>query len=157
MHDFINGGAANLVTEFTETESGKRNDRPQLAEALAVCKKQKAKLVFAKLDRLARNEAFISNLMGLGADFVAVDRPGANRLTIHILAAERTYLAGASGGRDSLDLDQPVVIGETGNHNQRVGGPDGHQPFIHDRLAPGAGAVEVFLADDIGCRPHDVV
>ena len=39
VHDFIKGGAANLVAEFTETESGKRNDRPQLAEALAVCKK----------------------------------------------------------------------------------------------------------------------
>ena len=48
VHVFINGGAANLVAEFTETESGKRNDRPQLAEALAVCKKQKAKLVIAK-------------------------------------------------------------------------------------------------------------
>jgi len=68
------------------------NDRPQLAEALAVCKKQKAKLVIAKLDRLARNRlarnvAFISNLMGSGVDFVAVDMPDANRLTVHILAA----------------------------------------------------------------------
>ena len=87
MHDFINGGAANLVAEFTETESGKRNDRTQLAEALAVCKKQKAKLVIAKLDRLARNVAFISNMMRSGVDFVAVDMPDANRLTVHILAA----------------------------------------------------------------------
>ena len=85
--DFINGGAANLVAEFTETESGKRNDRPQLAEALAVCKRHKAKLVIAKLDRLARNVAFISNLMESGVDFVAVDMPDANRLTVHILAA----------------------------------------------------------------------
>ncbi len=85
--DFINGGAANLIAEFTETESGKRNDRPELAEALAVCKKDKAKLVIAKLDRLARNVAFISNLMESGVDFVAVDMPDANRLTVHILAA----------------------------------------------------------------------
>ena len=63
------------------------NDWPQLAEALAVCKTQKAKLVIAKLDRLARNVAFISNLMGSGVDFVAVDMPDANRLTVHILAA----------------------------------------------------------------------
>ena len=76
-----------MVAKFTETESGKRNDRPQLAEALAVCKKQKAKLVIAKLDRLARNVAFISNLMESGVDFVAVDMPDANRLTVHILAA----------------------------------------------------------------------
>jgi len=85
--DFINGGAANLIAEFTETESGKRNDRPQLAEALKACKKHKGKLVIAKLDRLARNVAFISNLMESGVDFVAVDMPDANRLTVHILAA----------------------------------------------------------------------
>ncbi len=85
--DFINGGAANLIAEYTETESGKRNDRPQLAEALTVCKKHKARLVIAKLDRLARNVAFISNLMESGVDFVAVDMPDANRLTVHILAA----------------------------------------------------------------------
>ena len=85
--DFINGGAASLVAEFTEVESGKRNDRPELAEALKACKKHKAKLVIAKLDRLARNVAFISNLMESKVDFVAVDMPDANRLTVHILAA----------------------------------------------------------------------
>ena len=85
--DFINGGTANLIAEFTETESGKRNDRPQLAEALKLCRKEKAKLVIAKLDRLARNVSFISNLMESGVDFVAVDMPDANRLTVHILAA----------------------------------------------------------------------
>ena len=66
--DFINGGAANLIAEFTETESGKRNDRPQLAEALKLCRKEKAVLIIAKLDRLARNVAFISNLMESGVD-----------------------------------------------------------------------------------------
>ena len=85
--DFINGGAANLIAEFTEIESGKRNDRPELAEALKLCRKEKAVLVIAKLDRLARNVAFISNLMESGVDFVAVDMPDANRLTVHILAA----------------------------------------------------------------------
>ena len=85
--DFINGGAANLIAEFTEIESGKRNDRPQLAEALKLCRKEKAVLVIAKLDRLARNVAFISNLMESGVDFQAVDMPDANRLTVHILAA----------------------------------------------------------------------
>jgi DNA invertase Pin-like site-specific DNA recombinase len=76
-----------IVAEFTEIESGKKNDRPQLAQALAVCKAEKATLVIAKLDRLARNVAFIANLMEGGADFVACDMPHANRLTLHILAA----------------------------------------------------------------------
>ena len=81
-------GAGQLAGEFTEIESGKRhNNRPQLAAALADCKKRRLTLVIAKLDRLARNVHFISGLMESGADFVAVDMPQANRLTIHILAA----------------------------------------------------------------------
>jgi DNA invertase Pin-like site-specific DNA recombinase len=85
--DHLNGGKWELVAEFTEVESGKRNDRPELARALDLCRKQKATLVIAKLDRLARNVHFISGLMQSGVDFVAVDMPQANRLTVHILAA----------------------------------------------------------------------
>ncbi len=79
------GGA--IVAEFQEVESGKKNDRPQIAAALAVCRGRRATLIIAKLDRLARNVAFISSLMESGVDFVAVDNPYATRLTIHILAA----------------------------------------------------------------------
>lgn len=84
---YLNGGSWSLVGEVTEVESGKRNDRPKLAEALALCRVHGASLVIAKLDRLARNVAFISNLMESGVEFVAVDFPQANRLTVHILAA----------------------------------------------------------------------
>jgi DNA invertase Pin-like site-specific DNA recombinase len=58
--DYLDGGQWQLVTEFTEVESGKRSDRPELEKALAACKKHKAKLVIAKLDRLSRNLAFIA-------------------------------------------------------------------------------------------------
>jgi DNA invertase Pin-like site-specific DNA recombinase len=80
-------GRGDIVQSFTEIESGKRNDRPEIAEALEACRKYKAILVIAKLDRLARNVHFISGLMESGVEFVAVDMPEANRLTIHILAA----------------------------------------------------------------------
>jgi DNA invertase Pin-like site-specific DNA recombinase len=76
-----------LVDEYEEIESGKRNDRPQIAAALAACRAKRAVLVIAKLDRLARNVAFISALMDSGVDFVAADMPLANRLTVHVLAA----------------------------------------------------------------------
>jgi DNA invertase Pin-like site-specific DNA recombinase len=79
--------AANLLSEYTEIESGKRKDRPELAKALAHARRSKATLVVAKLDRLARNVAFLSALMESNADFVACDMEHANRLTIHILAA----------------------------------------------------------------------
>ena len=59
VQQYLNGGTWSLIGEFTEIESGKRNERPELAKALAACKRQKAKLVIAKLDRLSRNLAFI--------------------------------------------------------------------------------------------------
>lgn len=83
----LNGGDWRLVAEVVEVESGKRNDRPKLAEALRLCRLHNATLIIAKLDRLARNVAFIAALMDSGAEFVAVDFPQANRLTVHILAA----------------------------------------------------------------------
>ncbi len=85
--DYLDGGNWQLLGEFVEVESGKRNDRPELAKALAACKKHRATLVIAKLDRLARNVAFIANLMDGKVDFVCCDMPQATRLTIHVLAA----------------------------------------------------------------------
>jgi DNA invertase Pin-like site-specific DNA recombinase len=84
---YLDGGSWTLVAEFVEVESGKHADRPQLAAALAACRKNKAKLVIAKLDRLSRNLAFIATLMDSGVEFIAVDNPHANKLTVHILAA----------------------------------------------------------------------
>jgi DNA invertase Pin-like site-specific DNA recombinase len=86
--DYLNGGRWKLVGEFTEVESGKRGvDRPVLDQALAACRVHRATLVIAKLDRLARNVEFTAKLMNSDIEFVAVDFPQANRLTIHILAA----------------------------------------------------------------------
>ncbi len=80
-------GRGEVLGEFVEVESGRKDNRPQLASALDLCRRKRAVLVIAKLDRLARSVAFISNLMESGVEFVAVDMPEANRLTLHILAA----------------------------------------------------------------------
>jgi DNA invertase Pin-like site-specific DNA recombinase len=114
---YLNGGSWTLDGEFVEVESGKRNDRPELAKALAVCRKRKAKLVIAKLDRLGRNVAFIATLMESGVEFVAVDNPHATKLTIHILAAvaehereaisERTKAALAAAKARGRQLGNP--------------------------------------------------
>lgn len=80
-------GRGEIIAEYVEVETGKRTDRPKLLEALAACRQHRAILLIAKLDRLARNVAFIANLMNSDVEFVAVDMPTANRLTIHILAA----------------------------------------------------------------------
>jgi DNA invertase Pin-like site-specific DNA recombinase len=84
---FLHGHGELILERFIEIESGRKNDRPQLAAALEACRRHKAALLIAKLDRLARNVHFISGLMESGMEFVAVDMPEANRLTIHILAA----------------------------------------------------------------------
>jgi DNA invertase Pin-like site-specific DNA recombinase len=83
-------GRGTTIAEFTEVEST-RNRRPKLQAALELCRVKKATLLIARLDRLARNVAFISNLMESCVDFVAADMPEANRLTIHILAAVAEY------------------------------------------------------------------
>src|SRR3954470_21414184 len=79
--DFLSGGRSDLVAEFVEVESGKRDDRPKLAEALATCGLYGATLVIAKLDRLSRDAHFLLGLEKAGVDFVAADMPTANRLT----------------------------------------------------------------------------
>jgi DNA invertase Pin-like site-specific DNA recombinase len=101
---YLNGRDWTLVREVLEVESGKRNDRPALADALKLCRKHKATLVIAKLDRLARNVAFISNLMESGVEFVAVDMPQANRFVVHIMAAVAEQEAEAISKRTKAAL-----------------------------------------------------
>jgi DNA invertase Pin-like site-specific DNA recombinase len=81
-------GAEQPIAEYTEIESGKRHsNRPQLLAALAHCKKLKATLVIARLDRLARNVHFVSGLMETGVPFVAADMPEATPFMLHVYAA----------------------------------------------------------------------
>jgi len=86
VREYLNGGDWKLVGEFTEVETGKRSDRPELTRALAMCRLHGAKLVIAKLDRLSRNAHFLLGLQDSGADFVAADMPNANQLTVGIMA-----------------------------------------------------------------------
>jgi DNA invertase Pin-like site-specific DNA recombinase len=101
---YLNGGSWKLVQEVVEVESGKRNDRPAIAEALSLCRLHRATLVIAKLDRLARNVHFISSLMEAGVEFVACDFPQANRLTVHILAAVAEHEASMISARTTAAL-----------------------------------------------------
>lgn len=106
-----------LAQEFTEIESGRKNDRPQLQAALFLCRRQKATLVIARLDRLARNVAFIANLMESGVEFVAVDMPHANRLTLHILAAV------AEHEREMISKRTKDALAAAKARGQRLGNP----------------------------------
>ena len=116
--DYLNGGAWELVGEFIEVESGKRSDRPQLVLALEGCRKHKARLVIAKLDRLSRNLAFIATLMEAGVEFVAADMPFANKLTIHILAAV------AEHEREAISERTKAALAAAKARGTRLGTPD---------------------------------
>jgi DNA invertase Pin-like site-specific DNA recombinase len=80
-----------IIQEFKEVESTRKNNRPKLMQALDESKSTKSILLVAKLDRLDRNVAFISKLMESNVDFIAVDNPHANKLTLHIQAAFAEY------------------------------------------------------------------
>src|SRR4051812_13399101 len=115
VRSFLDGGSWMLTAEVTEVESGKRNDRPELDRALGLCRLYGATLIVAKLDRLARNVAFISKRMESGVDF-----PQANRLTVHILAAvaeheaamisQRTKAALAAAKARGIKLGNPANL-----------------------------------------------
>lgn len=119
VQQYLNGGAWDLVGEYTDIESGKNDDRPELAKAIAAAKRAQARLLIAKLDRLSRKLSFVASLMESGVRFVACDNPEANELTIHILAAvaqaerkaisERTRAALAAAKARGVKLGNPEL------------------------------------------------
>lgn len=86
VDSYLNGGRWAVIRELVEVESGKRADRPKLAEALSLCRLHGAVLLVAKLDRLSRNAAFLFNLRDAGVKFIAADMPEANEMTVGIMA-----------------------------------------------------------------------
>ena len=104
-------GKGEIVAEYVEIESGKKNDRPQLARALAEAKRIGAVLLIAKLDRLARNVAFIANLLEAGVEIAAADMPEANRFLLHVMAAVAEHEAQAISDRTRAALAAAKVRG----------------------------------------------
>ena len=115
--DYLNGGDWELIAEFHEVESGKKNDRKELAKALERCKLTGATLVIAKLDRLSRDAHFLLGLQKSEVDFVCCDMPDANKMTIQIMAvmaqheremiSKRTKEALAAAKRRGVKLGCP--------------------------------------------------
>ena len=113
--DFCKGGE--LLAEFTDVESGKNNNRPELSKAITLTKSKGALLVIAKLDRLSRNVYFISSLLESGVQFKALDIPVADHFTVHLFAAlaekerkmisERTKAALAAKKERGFKLGSP--------------------------------------------------
>lgn len=121
---YITEKGGRIVGEFTETESGKKaSNRPELQGALELCRKQKATLAIAKLDRLARNVHFISGLLESGVNFVAVDQPMKDRFMLHVQAAFAEEEARRISIRTKEALAaakrRGVIIGATGREKAK--------------------------------------
>ncbi len=111
-----------VLQSFTDIESGKKNERPELRAAIAYCKTQGATLLIAKLDRLTRNVAFVFTLRDSGVNFICCDMPEANTLTIGVMAtmaqhereliSERTKRAMAQLKKRGATLGNPANLTE---------------------------------------------
>lgn len=121
---FLRARDGKLIAEFTEIESGKRNDRPQLAEAILHCRITGSTLVIAKLDRLARNVNFVSGLMDSRIAFIACDMPEANELTVNIMASFAQHEAKAISARTKAALAAAKARGT------KLGCPLGAAPLL---------------------------
>lgn len=111
------------VGEFTEQESGKRDDRPELAKALHHAKVTGATLVIAKLDRLSRNLAFLASLQDAGVKFVAADMPEATEMTVQIMAVM------AQAERKAISKRTTEALAAAKARGTRLGNPMGAKAF----------------------------
>lgn len=133
---YLESIGATLVQEFEEVETGKGSDaldkRPKLKAAIALAKKQKAILVIAKLDRLARNVHFISGLMEQKVEFRCCDFPTADRTMLHIYAT----MAEAEGLRISERVKTALAARKA--RGLTLGNPSTLQPFNGARASDAA-------------------
>jgi DNA invertase Pin-like site-specific DNA recombinase len=143
VHQRLNGGRWQLVAEFVEIESGRRVKRPQLDAALATCKKQKAKLVVAKLDRLSRNVTFLLKLIDSGVEVLFADLPELNgamgRFMLTTMASVAELEAGLISERTKAALKAAKSRGvKLGRHGAEVLAPRYREEALQraEQLAP---------------------
>jgi DNA invertase Pin-like site-specific DNA recombinase len=137
-----------LLAEYVEVETGSGKARPILVQSISLCRQRKATLLIAKLDRLARNVAFVSSLMESGVEFVAVDAPYANRLMIHILAAfaehERTLISERTKAALAAAKARGVHLGANGKRlaqmhkNDAMRFAEAHRAAVAEAIFNGA-------------------
>lgn len=141
--DMVSSRAGVILADFQDIESGKKNDRPELLKAIKQTKDKGATLIIAKLDRLARNAAFILELRDSGIDFVACDIPEANSLTIGIMAILAQQERELISARTKAALESKKQRGDT------LGKPEN---FSDSGRAKGASSMKAKAAANVNNR-----
>ncbi len=140
---FLDGGGRKVVAEFQEVESGRDDDRPELAKAVARCRLTGSKLLIAKMDRLARRVSFVANLMDSGVEFEVANLPGMTRFTAHIYAA-----VGEEEARMISERTRSALAAVKGRGEKRLGNPRGFAGKVHRE----GGKARARMADDFAAR-----
>ena len=130
---YVSNVAGSVIGTFTEVESGKTSNRPELAKALHLARVTGATLVIAKLDRLSRNAAFLLTLRDSGVRFVAADMPDANELTVGVMALIAQHEREAIAKRTKEALRAAKARGKV------LGNPNGAEALRRAGKGNGAG------------------
>jgi len=112
VEQFAKARGFEITSKFIEVETGKNNYRPKLKEAMNVCQDKNQTLLIAKIDRLARNAAFIMNLQESQVKFIAVDMPEANDFVVGIMALVAQQEAKAISDRTKKGLESAKINGK---------------------------------------------
>ncbi len=152
---YVAANGVDLIGEHIEVETGKGanalSKRPELVAALATAKREKAGLIIAKLDRLARNVHFISGLMETGVEFAVADMPNADRFQLHLFAALAEKEAEVISQRTKAALAAAKDRGtELGKHGKVLAARN--QAEAMDRLEPIAADLLALKAEGLSVR-----
>jgi DNA invertase Pin-like site-specific DNA recombinase len=149
IEDFAASRGAEVLARFTEVESGRKADRPELAKALHLAKVTGATLVIAKLDRLSRNAAFLLALRNSGVRFVAVDMPEANDLTVGIMALV------AQAEREAISRRTKEALAVVKARGVKLGNPNGAESLR--RAGKGGAALRATVSSNANAFATDLV
>jgi DNA invertase Pin-like site-specific DNA recombinase len=131
--NYLNGGSWKIVGEFTEVESGKRADRPELDKALAAARVRKVPLVVAKVDRLTRSVAFLSRLLEAGVDVRFADLPAIEGATGKFLLQQMAAVAELEAGMISARTKAALAAAK--RRGVKLGGDRGGRTTAKIRAA----------------------